>query len=200
MKSLLVLYPIYPYAHYLIGQEEPDEIKKKFARIYQGLIRRRYPGFQIIWMMFSREDSPGRPDTTLLWEGIKMGKKDIVAACGVSFDKHCGMKIYPNPETILGACPRPIEKLVVGGFHFWDCVADVARYAHGQGIDVLVDDDLTEFFFWKIRQNGVLCARNIPGALEQSLAKERKRIAKSAPGYLEEVRQARKDKPWLVRI
>lgn len=187
MKSILVLYPIQPYVDVLTRNRE----KARYARIYQNLIHKRYPGFQLIWMMFSESQSPEKPDMSQLWQGISIGKDDIVGACGVSFSEHCKKEIYPNPETILSFCPRPIEQLVIAGFHFWDCVEKVAKRAHEKGINVLADDDLTEFFFWRA---------GIPSSREKSIEKERKQLVKSGSFYLNLVRNARKGKPWLVSI
>lgn len=187
MKSFLVLYPVQPYVDVLTGNEE----KARYARIYQNLIHKRYLGFQLIWMMFSEPQSPEKPDMSLLWQGISIEKADIIGACGVSFSDHCKKKIYPDPETILSFCPRPIEQLVIAGFHFWDCVEKVAKRAHEKGINVLVDDDLTEFFFWKTR---------IPLLLKKSIDKDRKQLIKSSSFQLDLVRKARNGKPWLVSI
>jgi len=46
----------------------------------------------------------------------------------------------------------PVSHLRLAGFSLYTDVADIARCAHEQGIDVLVDDDLTECFgqrFWQ---------------------------------------------------
>jgi hypothetical protein len=200
MKSLLVLYPIQPYADILMGKKELPEIKIKYARIYQLLIHKRYPDFQLIWMMFFGPQSPKKPDMSQLWQGISIKKDDVVGACGIGFNEHCQKRLYPDSETILLACPQPIEKLVIGGFHFWDCVEKTAKYAHEQRIDVLVDDDLTEFFFWKVRNyKGIPSPSRIPLSLEKSIAKDRRQFVKSgSPNLLERIREARKGKPWLT--
>lgn len=202
MKTLIVLYPIQPYAEVLMGGKELPEIKIKYAQIYQRLIFERYPDFQLIWTMFSEPQSPKKPDTSQLWQGISIKKDDIICACGISFDEHCKKKLYPNLEIILSACPQPIEKLVIGGFHFWDCVEKTAKYAHEQEINVLVDDDLTEFFFWKIRdRKGIPSPSRIPLSREKSIAKDRELYLRSGgPSQLERVREARKGKPWLAPV
>jgi len=202
MKSLLVLYPIQPYADALMFSQDPPEIKIKYAQIYQRLISKRYPGFKLIWMMFSEPQLPEKPDMSQLWRGISIKKDDIIGACGVNFDEHCKKKLYPNPKTIIDTCPRPIEKLLIGGFHFWDCVEKTAKYAHEQGIDVLVDDDLTEFFFWKVRgRKGLPSPSRIPLSREKSIEKDRDQFVKSGGrNQLELVRKARKGKSWLAPI
>jgi len=200
VKSLLVLYPIQPYTESLMVGAEL--FATKYARAYQYLIHRRYPDFKNVWVMFSEEGYPERPDMSQLWQGISIKKDDIVCACGTSFAELCGERIYSNPKTILAACPQPIEMLVIGGFHFWDCVEGVAQYAYGQGINVLVDDDLTEFFFFRARKSGgAPSLSSIPLLREKSIEKNRRDIIRSAgPQYLEMVREARKQKPWLLPI
>jgi len=198
VKSLLVLYPIQPYAEALMVRTELPGIK--YAWIYQQLMRRRYPDFQIIWVMFSEIRFLEKPDMSQLWEGISIEKDDIVLACGTSFKEHCAEKAYPDPKTILKACSQPIDELVIGGFHFWDCVERVAKYAYEQGINVAVDDDLTEFFFKRARNYKEMLSC-IPVSREESMAEERKRIIKSAGlNYLEMVQKAREEKPWLLPI
>lgn len=202
MKSLLVLYPIHPYVEELmIGRESP-KMKAQYASIYQRLISQRYPDFQIIWVLFSESCFAARPDMSLFWKDIIVKEGDIVAACGVSFSDHCESARYPDPKTILDHCPKPIEKLAVGGFHFWDCVEKVAEYAYGQGIDVMVDDDLTEFFFWKVRdRKGNPSIWSIPFSFEESMTEERERLIESASiVHLRLVRKARKGKPWLAKV
>ena len=203
MKSVLVLYPIQPYADVLIGANEAPEIKIKYAQIYQHILSKRYFSFRLIWVMFSESQSMDKPDISQLWQGISIDEKnDIVGACGVSFNDHCRDKLYPNSESIVKLCPQPIEELIIVGFHFWDCVEKVAKCAHEQGINVLVDDDLTEFFFYQVRdRKGFPSLKNIPLLREKSIEKNRKQFIKSGGSRsLERVRQVRKEKPWLFPI
>ena len=197
----MFLYPIQQYANILIGSRELPEIKEKYALICQSLISRRYPGFQLIYIMFSKDGNPENPDMSQLWQGISIKEQDIVGVCGVSFKEHCEKEIYPDPERVISFCPCPIDKLVVAGFHFWDCVEKVARHAYEQGIDVLVDDDLTEFFFPNIRgPKGIPLPSRIPYSLEKSVMKRRRKFSRSGEGLLERVREAREGKPWLIKI
>jgi hypothetical protein len=201
MKSVLVLYPIQPYADVLMGEKESPEIKVKYAQLYEHLVRNRYPGFRIIWVMFSKPNSCGIADLSQLWSGISIKKSDIVCSCGVSFEDHCGLKRYPNPRIILDACPQPIEELIIGGFHLWDCVEKVARYAHEKAINVLVDEDLTEIFFGRIRGcDGIPSSSRIPLSREESQEAIRKRFIESSPLLFTWAQEARKGKPWLAPI
>src|SRR3989344_3770814 len=53
--------------------------------------------------------------------------------------------LYPDEEQIISQLGK-IELLRVGGFHTYDCCSRVARRAYEKGMDVLVDEDLTQFF------------------------------------------------------
>jgi len=200
MKSVLVLYPIQPYVNELMFPVF-SEIDIKYAKIYQRLISKRYSGFQLIWIMFSEPQSSNKPDMSQLWQGISIKKDDIVWSCGISFDKHCKKQLYPDSKTILDACPQPIEELVIGGFHFWDCVERVAKYAYEHGINVSVDDDLTEFFFYKVKNcKGIPSSSCIPLLREKSIKKDRKRFIEGGHNLLEHVREVRRRNPWLLQI
>jgi len=200
METILVLYPIQPYADVLMFRA--DRSGTEYAEIYQKLISERYRNPRLVWMMFAEKESQRKPDLSQLWRGISIGKNDVIGSCGVSFEEHCEQKRYPDPKTVIEACPKPIEKLIIGGFHFWDCVEKAAQYAHSQGIDVLVDDDLTEFFFYKIRdRKGMPSPSCIPVLREKSIAKDRRTFLRSGGrDQLTRVREARKGKPWLVHI
>ncbi|MGM5488181.1 MAG: hypothetical protein ACQESG_04495 [Nanobdellota archaeon] len=74
--------------------------------------------------------------------------------------------------------------LRLGGFHLWDCVERVAKRAYNRGLDVLVDEDLTELFTSRMqlpefRTDRYPCYR-----------------APEHPYYQEFLHQ-RKGKPWL---
>jgi hypothetical protein len=198
MKTVLILYPIQPYADALMYPRIDIE---KYAKFYQRLIRKRYPDFQLIWVLFSGEESI-KPDLSELWSGITIGKKDLIVACGISFKTHCELKRYPDPQTVIDGCLKPIEKLIIAGFHFWDCVEKIAQYAHAKNIDVTVDDDLTEFFFYKIRNSkGRPEASRIPLSRKESIAEDRRKFLQSGGReQLNRVREARKNKPWLIPI
>ncbi len=50
---------------------------------------------------------------------------------------------YADSEHMLEKI-MPVDKLVIGGFHLWFSVDNLARRAYERGIDTLVDEDLTE--------------------------------------------------------
>lgn len=203
MKSVLVLYPIEPYAKYALGKSESAEARAKCAKLYQRLISKRYPDFQMVYVFFSSKKDMDKPNKSLLWKGFVIKPEDIVGACGVTFKEHCRQELYPNPKDIIALCPRPIEKLIVCGFHMWDCVEKTARFAYKQGIDVKVDDDLTDFFFFYLgnRWSKRFPNSTIPFSLEESLEKKRK-IFEITGGIrgLERIRVVREKRPWLDQL
>ncbi len=198
MKVLLILYPIQPYVDVLIGKKEPPEVKAKIAGFYQMLIRKRYPGFQRVFALFSDEKDLTRPDISQLWEGVHPQKGDIIGASGVTFENHCENRVYPKESDILALCPKPIDELVVGGLHLWDCVDKTAKHAYQQGIDVSVDEDLTQLFFHQVRNSKGEPFLRIPISREKSLEKRRNELSRA--GYLEAVRKERSKRPWFAQI
>lgn len=201
MKSIIVLYPIQNYVDILMRLEESLQIKEKYVSIYQRLLWQRYHDFQLVYIIFSQNRDSEKPDISRLWQGIIIREKDIIGACGVNFEDHCQEKLYPDPDRIISFCPCPIEKLIVTGFHFSDCVDRVAGYAYGQGIDVMVDEDLTELFFGKIRNRmGKPSLECIPLSREESIKRCRTEFMRAAPFLLELIREKRKNKPWLAKI
>ncbi len=196
MRFLLVLYPIQVFVDSYVPKELPLETRRRYAEIYQRLLRGRYPDFRVVWIMFS---CPlGKPDMSQLWDGILIKESDIVGACGVTFDKFCKEEIYPDPQVILNFCPEP-EELIIGGFHFGDCVERVAKYAHEKEINVLVDDNLTEHFFKITRKSGWNPSETI-SLSRKKIGEKIREFHADSPYELEKHREWRKSRPWLVKI
>jgi hypothetical protein len=66
----------------------------------------------------------------------------------VSLRRHKKEKIYPDPEYIFSQLPPEIDNLMIGGFHFDDCVERIAAAAYLKRYGyVWVDEDVTDFFF-----------------------------------------------------
>lgn len=200
MKVLLILYPIQPYVNVLIGKEEQPEVKAKIAGFYQTLIRKRYPGFQRVFALFSDTENLAKPNISQLWEGVRSQNGDIIGASGVTFENHCENKVYPKESNILALCPKPIDKLVIGGFHLWDCVDKTAKYAYRRGINVSVDEDLTELFFYQVKNSKGDPFLRIPISKKKSLEITRKQLNRAGSGLLEYTREARIKRPWLIQI
>lgn len=199
MKLVLILFPIQPYIDHPIYPARSPAEKGEYAIVYQQLIAKRYPDFQRVWVMFSEPESLEKPDLSQLWPGIEIKKNDIVIPAGITFEHHCQKKIYPDPATILAACPEPIKKLIIGGFHFYDCVEKLAEFSYRKGIDVLADDDLSEYFFYVSRGDGIFpLISNFPDTLKESLLRLKPNNHFSA--RFAEIVRPRENKPWLIQI
>ncbi len=193
MKYLLILYPIRPYVDVLIGSWFRKEYKK-FALLYKDMIKKRYSNFKVICVFFSKDGETNNPDTAQDWDMFSQEKNYTIGACGVSFYDHCKKEIYPNPKRIISLCPKPIDELVIGGFHLWDCVDKTAKCAFEQGIKVSVDEDLTELFFSSVRLG------KIPVSRETSIKNSKLQLNKAGSLFLKMACEARKDKPWMFQF
>ncbi|MCH8741713.1 hypothetical protein IH779_02335 [Patescibacteria group bacterium] len=189
MKYILLLYLIQPYVDVRIGEESP-ETKARFAALYKKIVRERYPGFQVVCVFFSEPGEKKKPDISQMWDLFSLEENYTIGACGVTFTNHCDKREYPKESDILALCPDPIDELVVSGFHFSDCVESIAKYAHEQGIQVFVDEDLTELFFYGID-------RGIPISREASIRRTRRLLNKSLLQNF--ARKNREGRPWLVQ-
>ena len=100
---------------------------------------------------------------------------------------------YPNPDLVINDIinGRYIERLVIAGFHMWDCVDRLARRAWERGLPVLVDEDLTEFLGFRIKSGGINTAE-YPGWDPKKAFREE--------SFFEEFQKARKNKPWLYQF
>jgi len=76
---------------------------------------------------------------------INLQPEDKTLKIGVDFKIHTAEKTYPDPNNILSQFGEATI-IRVAGFHLWDCVEKLAKCAHEIGLNVLVDEDLTELF------------------------------------------------------
>ncbi|MFC1697945.1 hypothetical protein ACFL1H_06405 [Nanoarchaeota archaeon] len=83
-----------------------------------------------------------------------------------------------------------IEKVVIGGFHQFDCVDKLAEFNYNLGIDTFVDEDTTELFFARVIDPGVPLIRENWSLKELGVGDK----------YYDFVKESRKDKPWMVQV
>lgn len=153
MKEFLFLYPVTPFLDYCLrlGTREnrryhlADALCDRFNDIIEARYRQR--GFSVNWLMFSQDDQAQNPDLTLKAEEIAFNNEDRILTSGVSFKRLVEDKQYPDFEYILSQLPEPVDRLVVGGFHQWDCVDMLAAEAYKRGIPTIVDEDTTDVYF-----------------------------------------------------
>lgn len=169
-----------------IRKEALKELKKDYGNLYQANfnacidLRYRRNGFQIYYAVFN-----GSPVS----EVIELQPLDIVIEVGLDFKTHTtkqpnGKYPYPNLDYILGQVGA-VDILRIGGFHMWDCVEKLARRAHEMGLEVLVDEDLTEFFPGRLRDP------------DFKVDKYPNYNPRKDGRFFDMFMNARKDKPWL---
>ena len=101
---------------------------------------------------------------------------------------HISKKLYADPDYVLDMIPHP-DRLVVGGFHQWDCVNTIAEASFRRGNKTFVDEDTTEMFFSRTSSKG-----KIP------LEKEERSGIGTNDEITEIEQMLRKNKPWLIQV
>jgi len=171
-----------------IIQAEAREDRREFFRpIHKEMLNRciteryRNHGFQIAYALLDNEP---------LADTIIKYPEDKIIFVGIDAKTHRterpdGTFTYPNQNYILNQL-LPLDRLVIGGFHMWDCVQRLAKTAYERNISVLVDEDLTEFFFSRVGDKHFQTDR-YPSYNPRS---QEKHVFKM-------FMNARKGKPWL---
>lgn len=163
-KVALFLYPldVYVRAHVLVARaidlRGELAVFAKYASELERIMTARFRmrGYEVVWVVFARQDGSTTPDRALISPVFPVMDLDTIVTVPISFGTHCEKLIYPNPEYIIRKLGRPkISSLAVCGFHDGDCVEKFAQYAHSRGIHTKVHDDLTEHFF-SLAQQGSL--------------------------------------------
>jgi hypothetical protein len=160
-----------------------DSFKPYYSEKLNSCIHYRYRlnGFSVVYALL---------DDSQVADVIQVRSTDRVIHVGMDSKTHRtkgsdGQYPYPDQDHIINQL-LPVEILRIGGFHAWDCVERLARRAYERGINVLVDEDLTEFFAGRL--------------------KDRDFRVKSYPTYdarkhqksmFDMFMEARKNKPWL---
>lgn len=158
-KVFLFLYPIEEFF-------DTSFISEEFCRrrgyrdpisTLNECIQRRYrdKGYEVVFATY--------PDKYIKNVEVKKGEDKIIFT-DVSFKEATGYYEdgskkpldevqYPDNKFLLDQL-EDVEHFVIGGFHATDCVKRVADYAYENGIDTLVDLELTDFLngcFSKLR-------------------------------------------------
>ena len=197
MRYFLLLYPVREYVEVFTKGHSPS-VTERLGGLFRTLIEERYrrKGFKVAKVFFSTIADSSRPDLFRAWKFIPIEKDDIVIACGVTFEEHRWAKVYPKESRILSFLQPPIEELVIGGFHLWDCVEKMAKYAFEQGIPVSVDEDLTEVLFF-----AVIGREGIPISREESIRQTKEEMKRLRGTVIWEImREVRQGSPWLLQV
>ncbi len=193
MRIFLFLYPIREYIDNLLKNWLLFSYNGHKVEEINEIIRVRYreQDFQIWWVVFSDRDDLSQPDFGRVYEFIEIQPQDVIVPCGVDFETHCQKRLYPNFTQIVSQLPQNLEKLVVAGFHQWDCVDKTAAAAHKRGINVFVDEDLTEHFFPGVGLGLIPLVRQNWSLTE--IMGEHDEI------WIDFALENRKDKPWFTQ-
>lgn len=156
-RVFLYLYPIKEYTDMFLFHEDKLYDEWNVDRplpILNSTINKRYreKGYQVVFALYPDKELYG-VDTK---ENDKIVYTDITFGESSAYDETGKLKSdfvpkYPNEEYLLQQL-GDIDELVVGGYHFKDCVRRVAEIAMQKGVDSLVDLDLTDLFFNVYRQ------------------------------------------------
>ncbi len=156
-KVFLYLYPIKEYTSMFIFSNDKlyDEWNvKRPLPILNECIQKRYRdnGYQVVYALY--------PDKNIF--GIIPQEEDKIIYTDILFSENSAIddtgKIkkdfipkYPNEQLLISQL-GDIDQLVIGGYHFADCVKRVGEAALNMGINTIVDLDLTDLFFSLYRQ------------------------------------------------
>lgn len=150
-KVFLYLYPIKEFTEKFISSYEFNKYKEKYEpiAILNECIDKRYRenGYQVVFALY--------PDKEIF--GINKKENDRVIYTDILFSevstideqknrKKDFIPRYPT-EMLLLQQLGDFDELVVGGYHAMDCVRRVAEVSMQNGINTLVDLDLTDLFF-----------------------------------------------------
>lgn len=150
-KVFLYLYPIEEYAKtFNLGNNYYDEIGVKRAfDVLNETIQKRYrdKGFKVVFVLYPDKEIYGIIPEQV--DRIIYTDIPFITASGYNLDgskKSADEIIYPNEQYIINQLGN-VEKLIIGGYHAQDCVKRVGEVALSNGIDTLVDLDMTDLFF-----------------------------------------------------
>lgn len=163
------------------------EFRQRYKRLLNDCIDLRYRknGFEIVYALFSGHT---------VSDVINLKPTDRTIDVGMSFKTHWtkagNVYHYPDNDFILDQL-RKINVLRVGGFHSGDCVDKLARMAHERGLDTLVDEDLTDYFKYRILSSSTnFCIDEFKPFDIEGLEGD----------ALEHLGKARGVKPWLTEV
>lgn len=151
MKQYVFLFPITGFVESAIRLTK-DIYEKKFGKkdfpVYiDEIIEARYRDndYEITWV-FYRKNEENHTVPYLEETSKRLNVMDGDRKISNGFKQPT---LMPNAHYILGQLPEH-DRLVLGGFHQFDCVDRVAKLSHERGIDTFVDEDTTDLYFVRI--------------------------------------------------
>ncbi|MCK4669997.1 MAG: hypothetical protein KAT43_02245 [Nanoarchaeota archaeon] len=191
MAQYLFAYPIREYFDEEIESSSFDYRGGNATKL-MGIINARYRnyGYGINWLFFGKPDDTSVPDTESASSIMDIREEDGILVAGVKFRPEFRESQYPNPYFILDQLPSH-KILVLGGFHWQDCVDRIAKASYERGIDTFVDEDTTDKFFYR---EGI---QDIP--LIRTVWTLRELNGEMPDEDYEFAVEFRKNKPWVVQ-
>jgi hypothetical protein len=138
-----------------IKEEILAAMTKEYGILYEATMnacidaRYRKKGFSVCFALL---------DDTEISNRIELHPEDRIIHVGMDAKTHRtklddGSYPYPDDDVILDRLGSS-SLLMVGGFHLFDCVDRIARRAYERGMNVLVDEDLTQFLGFMRKEPG----------------------------------------------
>ncbi len=151
-KVFLYLYPIEEYTKMFLFRDDSYYDKWNIKRplpILNECIQKRYRdhGFQVVFALYPDRNIYGivpKPQDKIIYTDVTFEQASACYSDGTP--KKDFVSTYPNEFLLLNQLGT-IEELVIGGYHFSDCVKRVGETAFKIGIDTMIDIDLTDLFF-----------------------------------------------------
>ncbi|MCJ7817037.1 MAG: hypothetical protein MUP55_04230 [Candidatus Aenigmarchaeota archaeon] len=177
-------------------EKEKEEIRQEFIKYVETEFRKFYKE-KLNTCIDSRYRINGFDINYAIFKGhaishvIELRPTDRIIEADIDFKIHTtkkddGTYPYPDNDLLLNKLGKT-EFLTVAGFHMWDCVEKIAKRSHECGIKTLVDEDLTEFFGFRIKDKS-FCIHKYPGYNHME----------DDHGHAKELfLENRKGKPWL---
>lgn len=151
-KIFLYLFPIKEYTSFFLFHDDSlyDEWHvERPLPILEKCLQKRYRdnGYEIVFVTYSNREV----------FGITPKHNEAIIKTDVTFDENSAIDSngnkkknftpkYPNVQDIIDYL-GDVKKLVVGGYHYNDCVKRIASLAQIKGIKTSIDLELTDLFF-----------------------------------------------------
>lgn len=150
-KVFLYLYPIEEFNRiFLFGDSYyKEENREKPFPILNECIEKRYrsQGYDIIYALYPDKNIYGiipKPNDKIIYTDISFKQASGYNEDGT--EKSNDEIKYPNEQFLINQLGQ-IDEIVIGEFHFGDCVKRVAECCYENDINTLVNLNLTDLFF-----------------------------------------------------
>lgn len=155
-KVFLYLYPIEEYQKMFMCSDNyyvTHDLENPMI-VLNECIEKRYKdnGYEVIVANY--------PDKAVY--GVSKSNIDRIINTNVTFKEASGYREdgsekpieevkYPSEQYLLEQVGN-VDEIIIGGFHLGDCVKRVAEHFHKNGINTMIDIELTDFLFHLYKQ------------------------------------------------